>query len=195
MGLPLSSVSSSANSSMFFSSRSASRQSSLPRSLADIFCHAPPRSSKALRAALTARSTSAAPASATWVMTSPVAGLMESKVLEVATHSPPIRSLPGSTFVLLATSISFHHKPFFHHRGHRDHRGIKNLKPDSGKTPSRSNHQRKRSKHYKLCFFVCFSSVFSVSSVVNQLLFCCEGCRPLLHVRGQPFLRIFALEQ
>src|SRR5690349_4881962 len=129
MGLPLSSVSSSANSSMFFSSRSARRQSSLPRSLADIFCHGPPRSSRALRAALTARSTSAGPASATWVMTSPVAGLMESKVLEVATHSPPIRSLPGSTFVLLATSISFHHKPFFHHRGHRDHRGINNLKP------------------------------------------------------------------
>src|SRR5579864_5978962 len=110
MGLPLSSVSSSANSSMFFSSRSARRQSSLPRSLADIFCQGPPRSSKALRASLTARSTSAAPASATWVITSPVAGLMVSKVFAVTTHSPPIRSLPGSTRVLLAASIFIHHK-------------------------------------------------------------------------------------
>src|SRR5713226_67566 len=58
---------------MFFSTRSANRQMRRPRSLADILRQGPPRSSKARRAACTARSTSSREASTTWVSTSPVA--------------------------------------------------------------------------------------------------------------------------
>src|SRR6266566_2471312 len=105
IGLPLSSVSSSASSSMFFSTRSASRHSSHPRSLVDILRHGPPRSSNAWRAALTARSTSSAEASTIWVKTSPVAGLMVSNFLEPSTHSPLIRRRPGDTRALVAAII------------------------------------------------------------------------------------------
>ena len=61
------------------SMRSASLLSSRPRSEAFIFGHGP--SSNALRAALTARSTSALSPSATWQMVSPVAGLSGRKRL------------------------------------------------------------------------------------------------------------------
>src|SRR6266516_1726538 len=105
IGLPLSSVSSSASSSMFCSTRSASRHSSRPRSLADILRHGPARSSKAWRAALTARSTSSAEASTICVKTSPVAGLMVSNFLEPSTHSPLIRRRPGDTRALVAAII------------------------------------------------------------------------------------------
>ena len=77
-GLPLSSDSSRASSSACFSIRSASRFSSRPRSAADILRQGA-LLSKAARAALTARSTSAASASATSQMASPVAGLMVGK--------------------------------------------------------------------------------------------------------------------
>src|SRR5208282_2381448 len=107
MGLPLSRVSSSANSSMFFSTRSASFHSRRPRSLAEIERHAPlPVFSKAARAAATARPTSPALASATWVSTSPVAGLIVSKVFAVSTHSPLMRSLPGLIAVFSAAIIT-----------------------------------------------------------------------------------------
>src|SRR5438552_11707973 len=105
IGLPLSSVSSSASSSMFCSTRSASRHSRRPRSLAEILRHGPARSSKAWRAALTARSTSSAEASTIWVKTSPVAGLMVSNFLEPSTHSPLIRRRPGETRALVAAII------------------------------------------------------------------------------------------
>src|SRR5262249_19567180 len=51
-------------------------------------------SSNVLRAALTARSTSALSPSATWQMTSPVAGLSVGKVLPetLSSHLPPIKS-------------------------------------------------------------------------------------------------------
>src|SRR5579862_5765200 len=65
MGLPLLSVSSSASSSIFFSTASAMRHRILPRSLADILRHGPAESSNALRAAATAWSTSFSPASET----------------------------------------------------------------------------------------------------------------------------------
>ena len=81
---------------MFSSIRSASRLMSRPRSRASIFRQGP--ESKALRAALTARSMSAASPSATSAMTSSVAGLIVSKVLPLAllTHLPSIRSLVWS---------------------------------------------------------------------------------------------------
>ena len=90
--LPQLSDSSAASSSAFFSTRSASLNSSRPRSAASIFLHGP--ASRALRAALTARSTSALSASATWQIVSPVAGLMAAKVLSEApsTNLPPMNS-------------------------------------------------------------------------------------------------------
>src|SRR6266852_6951842 len=74
--------------------RSASLYMRLPRCEAESFLrHAP--ASKAARAAATALSTSAASASATWVIASPVEGLMVGKVLpETASiHLPFISSL------------------------------------------------------------------------------------------------------
>src|SRR3981081_448073 len=61
-----------------------------PRSEAGIFDQGP--SSNALRAALTARSTSALSPSATWQIVSPVAGLTVANVLPLTlgTHWPPI---------------------------------------------------------------------------------------------------------
>src|ERR1041384_8392865 len=90
---------------MFFLIRSAMRQSTLPRSLADILRHGPATSSKALRAAATAWSTSCAPASVIWVSTSPVAGLKVSKDRFDSDHCPLISSLPGETFALVAVII------------------------------------------------------------------------------------------
>src|SRR6266852_1271268 len=80
--------------------RSASLYMRLPRWEADIFLHAP--FSNAARAALTALSTSGASASATWVMTSPVEGLMVGKVLPDAllTHCPLM-----SSFVALILTV------------------------------------------------------------------------------------------
>src|SRR5271165_1324854 len=110
IGLPLSSVSSSANSSMFFSTRSESFQIRRPRSLAESLCQGPPRSSKARRAASTARSTSAGEASAICVSTSPVAGLMVSKVFAPSTHWPSISNRPRFRFALVAASIIHPHR-------------------------------------------------------------------------------------
>src|SRR3954470_21590212 len=87
---------------MSFSIRSANFHMRRPRSLADILRHAPERSSKALRAAATARSTSAEVASATCVRTSPVAGFTVSKVFEPSSHCPSINRRPGLSFTLLA---------------------------------------------------------------------------------------------
>src|SRR6202021_630444 len=84
-GLPLSIDSISANSSRFASSRSATFQISCPRWEVDILLHGP--SSKARRAAVTARSTSSASASGTWATTSPVAGLYTGKVLPDAART------------------------------------------------------------------------------------------------------------
>src|SRR5262249_40556064 len=77
---------------MFFSIRSASLFMSRPRSAPLIFGQGP--SSNALRAAFTARSTSALSPSATWQMVSPVAGLTVGKVLpdSLSSHLPPIKS-------------------------------------------------------------------------------------------------------
>ena len=94
-GFPLSTDSSSANSSRLRSTSSANFHNSRPRSDAVIFRHGP--SSKARRAARTARSTSSLSASATVVSTVPVAGLYTGKVLPDAapTHSSSINSLCG----------------------------------------------------------------------------------------------------
>jgi hypothetical protein len=73
MVLPLLYDSSTANSSAFFSTKSANLYSNRPRSAASVRDHGP--DSNALRAALTARSMSAAVPSATRAITSPVAGL------------------------------------------------------------------------------------------------------------------------
>src|SRR5690348_1256326 len=101
-GLPLSSDSRAASSSLLDSIRSASLSSSRPRSAALIFGHGP--SSNALRAALTAKSTSALSPSATWQMVSPVAGLRVGKVLPdtLSSHLPPIKSGWSLTFGFLA---------------------------------------------------------------------------------------------
>ena len=101
-GLPLSIVSSRASSSARASSASATAKRSLPRLRASIPLHFP--SSKARRAAATARSTSAASPSATCVSTSPVAGFTVSNVFPDAasTHSPPMNSLPGDTAAALS---------------------------------------------------------------------------------------------
>ena len=102
IGLPLSRVSSSASSSIFCSTRSASRQISRPRSLADILRQAPLSIFNARRAASTAWSTSAADASAICASTSPVAGFMVLNVFEPSTHWPLISSRPGLIFALLS---------------------------------------------------------------------------------------------
>src|ERR1700733_6244070 len=85
-GLPLSSDSISANSSRLASSRSASFQISCPRCEVDSLRLQGP-SSKALRAAVTARSTSSLSASGTRAITSPVAGLYTGKVLPDAART------------------------------------------------------------------------------------------------------------
>jgi hypothetical protein len=77
-GLPLSKVSSLATSSIFFSIKSANLYRSSPRLVADILCQSP--LVNALRAAITAFSTSGASACATLQITSPVAGLMVSNL-------------------------------------------------------------------------------------------------------------------
>src|SRR6266545_6019916 len=96
MGLPLSSVSRRASSSACWSTRSPSFHSTRERSMGFIFDHVP---SSAARAALTARSTSSGPASATVVMGSSVAGFT---VVNVApetesTDSPLMTSRAGLT--------------------------------------------------------------------------------------------------
>ena len=98
IGLPLSSVSRAASSSKFFSIKSASLLISRPRARASIFFHGPV--SNALRAALTAKSTSALSPSATWAITSPVAGLSVSNVLPLAAsrHVPSISSFVCPTW-------------------------------------------------------------------------------------------------
>src|SRR5258708_5743239 len=75
--LPALSDSSVASSLALASTRSASLSRSLPRSAASILLQGP--ASSALRAALTALSTSLGPAAATLAMTWPVAGLYVSK--------------------------------------------------------------------------------------------------------------------
>ena len=94
--LPQLSDSSMASSSAFCSTRSASLKSKRPRSAASIVLHGPV--SRARRAALTALSTSAAPAAATLAITSPVAGLKVS-------NSPPstgsVHLLSMNSFVSL----------------------------------------------------------------------------------------------
>src|SRR5207253_4082518 len=92
-----------------------------PRSLADILRQGPWRSSKALRAACTAASTSCADAVATWVSSSPVAGLMVANVLAEFRHSPPISSLPGLIWLLVAVSICQNSSP---QRARRLHKGL-----------------------------------------------------------------------
>src|SRR5262249_43572466 len=88
------------SSSACFSIRSASLFIKTPRCDAVIFFHEP--FSNAARAAATALSTSAASASATCVMTSPVEGLIVGKVLPEAasTHLLLMRSLVALTFTV-----------------------------------------------------------------------------------------------
>ena len=95
IGLPLSSDSSSASSSVYLEIRSPIRHTSLPRSEAVIAGQGP--DSKARRAARTARSMSALSPSATRAMVAPVAGFFTSKVFSeaAATHLPSISSLFG----------------------------------------------------------------------------------------------------
>src|SRR5438270_3670121 len=92
LGFPLSSDSRVASSSMLASIKSARRFKSFPRSEADIRLQTD-LAWKALRAAFTASSTSGASASATLASTSPVAGLMVSKLLPdtLSTHLLSIR--------------------------------------------------------------------------------------------------------
>src|SRR6267154_184943 len=94
-GLPLSSDSSCASSSACFSIKSASLFINTPRCEAPILRHEP--LSNAARAAATALSTSAASASATCVITSPVDGLIVGNVFPemLSTHFPLIRSFVG----------------------------------------------------------------------------------------------------
>src|SRR5438445_6475122 len=63
--------------------------------------------SRALRAALTARSMSALSPSATWQMVSPVAGLMAGNVLPetLSTHLPPMKSGWSLTLGALAPRV------------------------------------------------------------------------------------------
>src|SRR6266404_8486901 len=77
-----------------------------PRCEAESFFRQAPVS-KAARAALTALSTSGASASATWVMTSPVDGLMVGKVLPDAllTHWPLMRSLVALILTLGSIAV------------------------------------------------------------------------------------------
>src|ERR1700722_3051633 len=104
-GFPLSRVSSRASSSLWLSIRSAKRCSNRPRSDALVFRHGP--WSKAARAAATALSTSAASASATWQISSPVEGLMVAKVLpdSLGTHRLLIRSLVAVGVVCVSAGI------------------------------------------------------------------------------------------
>jgi 3-hydroxy-3-methylglutaryl CoA synthase len=99
-GLPLSHASSSASSSACFSTKSASLYIRTPRCAADILRQA--LFSNAKRAAATALSTSAASASATCVIASPVEGLMVAKVLPdtASTHFPLINNLFAEIFTL-----------------------------------------------------------------------------------------------
>src|SRR5262252_4856672 len=98
IGLPLSRVSSSASSSACWSISSAILSKIRVRPWGLIEGHLP--SSKALRACLTASSTSALSPSATRHSTSSLAGLRVSKVLPDldGTHLPPIRSFFGPLF-------------------------------------------------------------------------------------------------
>jgi len=93
-GLPLSSDSSSASSSVFSAIRSPMRCRMRPRSDGVSRAHGP---SSAARAALTARSMSAALPWATWASTSPVPGSKDSKVSpsRASTHLPSISSWRG----------------------------------------------------------------------------------------------------
>src|SRR3970040_1895992 len=95
IGLPLSRDSSSANSWRYLVIRSPIFQISLPRSDGVLDAHGP--DSKARRAALTAASTSALSPSATWVITSPVEGLVTANVLPdtADTHLPSINIFFG----------------------------------------------------------------------------------------------------
>jgi hypothetical protein len=88
IGLPLFLVSISASSSARVRTISASLNRMRPRSWAVVVFHGP--SSNAARAAATARSTSALPASGTRAMTSPVDGSMTSRLAgeEGVTNSP-----------------------------------------------------------------------------------------------------------
>src|SRR6266571_2969980 len=111
MVLPQLSDSKSARSLASFSMASASLNKSRPRSAASIFFQA--FDSSALRAALTARSMSAASPSATWQIVPPVAGLMAGNVFPetLSCHLPPIKSGWSFTcgalivFGLLATAV------------------------------------------------------------------------------------------
>jgi hypothetical protein len=96
MALPLSSDSTAASKSRFFSNRSASFTRSLPRFSGVSFLHGP---SKALRAAATAISTSFSDASWTEVMTLSSEGLMTSKVL-------PSEALTNSLLMNLGRRVS-----------------------------------------------------------------------------------------
>src|SRR5215475_591804 len=105
-GLPLSRASSCASSSAFFSIRSASLYIRLPRCEAVSFLRQGPLS-KAARAAATALSTSAASASATCAMVSPVAGLMVGKVLleAASVHLLLMSSLVALTFTVGSMAV------------------------------------------------------------------------------------------
>src|SRR5262245_37474799 len=96
IGLPLSSVSRRASSSACSSTRSPSFHSTRERSIGFIFAHGP---LKAAWAALTARSTSSGPASATVVIGSSVAGFTVVNVAPEAasTALPSMISRPGFT--------------------------------------------------------------------------------------------------
>src|SRR6185503_11028406 len=96
IGLPLSSVSKRASSSACSSTRSPNFHSTRERSMGFIFAHAP---SRAMRAALTARSTSSGPASATVVIGSSVAGFTVVNVAPDAasTALPSMINRPGFT--------------------------------------------------------------------------------------------------
>lgn len=91
-GLPLSNVSSRASSSECCSIRSANLLNTRPRARPDILGQGP--SSKARRAAATARSISRTPASATLQIVSPVRGSMLGKVLPsiASSHRPSMSS-------------------------------------------------------------------------------------------------------
>jgi hypothetical protein len=102
--LPLSSDSSSASSSVFSATRSPSRCRRRPRSDG---VSRPQGPSSAARAALTARSMSAALPCATCASTSPVPGSKDSNVLpsSASTHLPSISSLRGCAVNCRADSL------------------------------------------------------------------------------------------
>src|SRR6267143_1779952 len=104
-GLPLSSDSSCASSSACFSIKSASLFINTPRCEAPILRHEP--LSNDARAAATALSTSAASASATCVITSPVDGLIVGNVFPEAlsTHFPLIRSFVGPILTFRSITV------------------------------------------------------------------------------------------